>query len=96
MRFLRTHARAAGANRGGVPRICQVIDMKNPCTKDCPDRQPGCNCQDRIDWKAYCEEIKQARAREQLVNGFQAEGIMRSKEQLRKSKYYRGIRGRPK
>lgn len=30
----------------------------NPCRKDCPDRQPGCNCEKRREWRDGYEAKK--------------------------------------
>lgn len=30
----------------------------NPCKRDCPDRQPGCNCEKRKEFQALKEERK--------------------------------------
>ena len=34
-------------------RLC-----KSPCTRECPDRKPGCNCEKRKAWKAENEAQK--------------------------------------
>ena len=31
-----------------------------PCTEDCPDRYPGCNCERRIEWKQTYNNKKAA------------------------------------
>ena len=37
--------------------------MKNPCTRDCPDRAPGCNCEKRKAWKFYRAQAKDEKER---------------------------------
>lgn len=32
----------------------------NPCTRDCPDRKPGCNCDKRKEYKKLYDERKAA------------------------------------
>lgn len=32
----------------------------NPCTRECPDRQPGCNCEKRIAFRQKEKERKDA------------------------------------
>ena len=31
----------------------------NPCKRDCPDRQPGCNCERRKAWREWYEALKE-------------------------------------
>ena len=31
---------------------------KSPCTRECPDRKPGCDCEKRQAWKADVEARK--------------------------------------
>ena len=38
--------------------------MKNPCTRDCPDRRPGCDCEKRRALKWQLERIKAAKRRD--------------------------------
>lgn len=44
--------------------------MKNPCTRECPDRTPGCECEKRRAWKWQQEQIKEAKKRESLIDSY--------------------------
>lgn len=35
------------------------LTRDNPCTRDCPEREPGCNCERRIAWQKVKEERKE-------------------------------------
>lgn len=35
-----------------------VLMSGNPCRKDCPERQPGCNCEKRRAWREEYESKK--------------------------------------
>lgn len=37
--------------------------MRNPCTRDCPDREPGCNCEKRKAWKFLRAQARDAKER---------------------------------
>lgn len=41
--------------------------MQNPCTRDCLDRYPGCDCEKRKAYKWQQEQVKEARRRENAV-----------------------------
>ena len=41
--------------------------MKNPCTRDCPDRAPGCNCEKRKAWKFQQAQAKDAKERRDMI-----------------------------
>ena len=51
--------------------------MRNPCTRDCPDRQPGCNCEKRKAWPFLREQIRQERLRSGEVGTFQRDSHIR-------------------
>lgn len=44
--------------------------MINPCTKECPDRTPGCECEKRRAWDWYQEQVKEGRRREHILDGY--------------------------
>lgn len=39
--------------------MANYILQGQPCTPDCPNRQPGCNCQKRKEWVVEKNERKQ-------------------------------------
>jgi len=45
--------------------------MKNPCRRDCPDREPGCCCEARREWLAKREAGKQKERKRRLIEGYQ-------------------------
>lgn len=49
--------------------------MKNPCTKVCPDRTPGCSCARRDAWLFCQAQAKAARNREKLLDAYQADAV---------------------
>lgn len=53
--------------------------MKNPCTRECPDRTPGCNCERREAYKFQQTQEKEARRRESIVNNYFADSVRRAK-----------------
>ena len=57
--------------------------MINPCTKDCPDRKPGCDCEKRKAYKWQQEQIKEARRRRNIVDGYFASSVRRAKDSSR-------------
>ena len=58
--------------------------MINPCTKDCPDRHPGCECEKRRAWIWQQEQIKEAKRRERIVDNYFASSVRRAKNGSRK------------
>lgn len=44
---------------------------RNPCTRDCPDRHPGCCCHDREVWLSELREYKRQERRRQLLDSYQ-------------------------
>lgn len=55
--------------------------MKNPCTRDCPDRRPGCDCEKRRAWKWQQERIKAAKRRNQDLGIFVRDKYRRLRRQ---------------
>ena len=53
--------------------------MKNPCTRDCPDRHPGCECEKRRAWKFQQKKIQEARKQAILPDAFLMSSGMRKK-----------------
>jgi len=58
--------------------------MDNPCTKDCPDRKPGCNCEKRKAYKWQQDQIKEAKKRDRLPDMYRNEKIRSSRLPYRK------------
>ena len=58
--------------------------MINPCTKDCPDRHPGCECEKRRAWKWHQAQIKEAKRRERIVDNYFAASVRKAKDGSRK------------
>ena len=58
--------------------------MTNPCTRDCPDRFPGCNCERRQAWKFQQANLKEARRKARLADWFLGSCIAKTKENMRK------------
>ena len=54
--------------------------MINPCTKDCPDRKPGCECEKRKAWKWNQQQIKEAQKKENIVKNYRREKINSSRK----------------
>lgn len=54
--------------------MANFILQGNPCRRDCPDRQPGCNCQKRQEWvaekNARKKMIYEEKAKEGLVDSY--------------------------
>ncbi len=61
--------------------------MINPCTRECPDRTPGCDCEKRKAWKWQQEQIKETRKRERLVGDYRREKIRSSRRKHRRYKW---------
>lgn len=59
--------------------------MRNPCTRDCPDRQPGCNCEKRKAWKFLHEQAK-ARGRKNTVDLYIQDTVQRIRRISRRQK----------
>ena len=57
--------------------------MRNPCTRDCPDRKPGCECEKRRAWKWQQEQAKEARRRSSIVDNYITESIRAVKKTSR-------------
>lgn len=60
--------------------------MQHPCKKKCPERYPGCReiC---LMYRAYCEqqeEIKAAKQRERLLNGYITDACRAAKKGARR------------
>lgn len=53
--------------------------MKNPCTRECPDRTPGYNCERREAYKWQQAQEKETRRRESIVNNYFADSVRRAK-----------------
>ena len=54
--------------------------MINPCTKDCPDRYPGCECEKRRAWKWQQAQIKEAKRRQRIVDNYFAASVRKAKD----------------
>lgn len=61
--------------------------MINPCTKDCPDREPGCECEKRRAWKWQQEQIKEARRKDNIVSAYKRDKIRSSKKLYRRNQW---------
>ena len=59
--------------------------MKNPCTRECPDRFPGCDCERRKAWKFQQAQLKERRRRVKLADDTLGAWITRTKEHMRKT-----------
>ena len=57
--------------------------MRNPCTRDCPDRKPGCECEKRRAWKWQQAQAKEARRRDSIVDNYVTEMIRSVKKTSR-------------
>ena len=57
--------------------------MRNPCTRDCPDRKPGCECEKRRAWKWQQAQAKKARRRDSIVDNYVTEMIRSVKKTSR-------------
>lgn len=58
--------------------------MKNPCTRDCPERYPGCNCERRQAWKFQQARIREAKRRERTADDFMIDSILKTKRNKKK------------
>ena len=61
--------------------------MDNPCTRECPDRTPGCDCEKRKAYKWQQEQIKEAKKRERLVGDYKSERIKASRHPHRRRRW---------
>ena len=61
--------------------------MINPCTKECPDRRPGCDCEKRRAYKWQQEQIKEARRKESLVSVYKRDKIRSSRRKHRRIRW---------
>ena len=57
----------------------QEDSMKRPCTRECPDRTPGCTCEKLKAYKWQQEQEIEARRRESIVNNYFADSVRRAK-----------------
>ena len=55
--------------------------MDNPCTRDCPDRYPGCDCEKRKAWKWNQEQLKEAKRRDNIVRSYRRDKIRSCRRQ---------------
>jgi len=53
--------------------------MKNPCTRECPDRTPGCECEKRRAWLWLREQEKEKRRKVSLVENYISDAARRNK-----------------
>ena len=60
--------------------------MKNPCTRDCRDRQPGCNCEKRKAWKFQQAQIKDAKERRDVIRAYMRDEASKKRRRLRPKK----------
>lgn len=61
--------------------------MKNPCTRECPDRTPGCDCEKRKAWKWNQQQIKEAQKKANIVKNYRREKINTSRQPHRRFKW---------
>ena len=53
--------------------------MKNPCTKECPDRTPGCECEKRRAWLWLREQEQEQRRKEKLISDYISDAVRKTK-----------------
>ncbi len=61
--------------------------MDNPCTRDCPERYPGCNCERRKAWKWQENRRKEARRREHVVDEYRRDKVRGSRRKHRRLRW---------
>lgn len=54
----------------------------HPCQRDCPDRQPGCNCERKQAWDQKRKELKDLRYKEKQLDS--AVGAIRNPPRAQK------------
>ena len=54
----------------------------HPCTRDCPERKPGCFCSRKAEWDAKRQEAKDARYKEKQLES--AVGAIRNPPRAQK------------
>lgn len=66
------------------PMVNSWVMSGNPCHRDCPDREPGCNCQKKQDFNAQKEKrkaiIKDARDKDKLLNSYEKMSAIRKRK----------------
>lgn len=55
----------------------------NPCTRDCPDRSPGCNCEKRKAWVAEKNKWKDIIYKDRERNALLDKMTMSKKKKMR-------------
>ena len=53
--------------------------MKNPCTRECPDRTPGCECEKRRAWLWLRDQEKEKRRKVSLVENYISDAVRTNK-----------------
>ena len=61
--------------------------MDNPCTRDCPDRYPGCDCEKRKAWKWNQEQLKEAKRRDNIVAEYRRDKVRGSRKRHRRFRW---------
>lgn len=55
----------------------------NPCTRDCPDRYPGCNCEKRQEWVVEKKKRKDIVYKDRERNALLDKMTMSKKKKMR-------------
>lgn len=56
-----------------------MMPKDHPCVRDCPRRQPGCNCEELVAYKERSGAKKQRIQLARTVDDYQTEAVRRSR-----------------